>query len=126
MGFNTDIYVRDKYTGDIHRVGDDPHDSLYVDDEGTLHYYNLQNGDGCSAYKSINKTTLKEAFPDLTTSRDGEYVSGYEFVSCYKECQYCEGQRDESKCPFEIDKKRKEEQKKKEPDMTDPTVWLPM
>lgn len=43
----TDIYVRDKYSGRIHRVGDDQHDSLWVDAAGTVHYHHLQNGDGC-------------------------------------------------------------------------------
>lgn len=43
-----DIYVRDKRSGTVHRVGEDKHDSVWVDLDGTLHYYNLQNGDGCS------------------------------------------------------------------------------
>lgn len=41
----TDIYVRDKSDGSIHRVGDDCHDSLDVRD-GIVSYYNLQNGEG--------------------------------------------------------------------------------
>lgn len=40
-----DLYVLDKETGHIHRVGDDCHDSLDVRD-GEVHYHNLQNGDG--------------------------------------------------------------------------------
>lgn len=43
----TDIYVRDKSTGKIHRVGDNKHDSLDVID-GKVSYYNLQNGCGTS------------------------------------------------------------------------------
>ena len=46
-----DFYVKDKSDGHIHKVGTDRHDSIWVDSEGTLHYQNLQNGDGCS-YKS--------------------------------------------------------------------------
>ncbi len=41
----TDIYVRDKETGTVHRVGDDPHDCLWVHN-GTVIYYNLKNGEG--------------------------------------------------------------------------------
>lgn len=41
----TDIYVRDKSDGSIHRVGDDYHDSLAVEN-GVVSYYNLQNGEG--------------------------------------------------------------------------------
>ena len=37
-----DLYIKDKYTGKIHKVGDDTHDCITVDEEGTIHYYNLQ------------------------------------------------------------------------------------
>lgn len=40
------IYVKDKSDGKIHRVGDSYHDTLYVDESGGIHYYNLQNGEG--------------------------------------------------------------------------------
>ncbi|WP_270815194.1 hypothetical protein [Hungatella effluvii] len=30
-----DIYVRDKQTGEIHKVGEDKHDSIWVDLDGT-------------------------------------------------------------------------------------------
>lgn len=46
-----DFYVRDKSSGIAHKVGTDKHDSIWVDSDGTLHYQNLQNGDGCS-YRS--------------------------------------------------------------------------
>ena len=42
-----DLYVRDKHSGLIHRVGDDSHDMLVIKD-GQLRYRNLQNGDGCT------------------------------------------------------------------------------
>ena len=67
----TDIYVRNKYTGRIHRVGDDVHDSFWVDRNGTLLYHNMHNGDGCTAFKSIN--TKKDI------NGDG-YEEGFEFV----------------------------------------------
>lgn len=57
----TDIYVRDKETGNIRRVGDDRHDQLTIGGDGRLHYLNLHNGDGC------------------TTGEHGEGY-GYEFV----------------------------------------------
>lgn len=44
---NIDLYVRDKYSGTIHRIGDDPHDHLTINEQGQLCYFNLQNGDGC-------------------------------------------------------------------------------
>lgn len=40
-----DMYVIDKTTGRIHRIGDERHDGIWI--EGNrIHYYNLQNGDG--------------------------------------------------------------------------------
>lgn len=67
-----DIYVRDKYSGRIHRIGDDIHDSLWVDENGTLFYHNMQNGDGCIGYHSVNQ--------DKTVDNPNEYQFGYEFV----------------------------------------------
>lgn len=76
-----DLWIRDKYSGHIHKVGDDPHDCLMVDEEGTVKYYNLQNSDGCTGYKSINEETLADRFPDKDwNKRSGEFTSGYEFV----------------------------------------------
>lgn len=54
-----DIYIRDKQSGLMHRVGDDIHDMLTINDKGQLCYHNLQNGDGC---------------------RTGVDIGGYEFV----------------------------------------------
>ena len=54
-----DIYVRDKNSGKMHRVGDDIHDMLTINDKGQLCYHNLHNGDGC---------------------RTGVDIGGYEFV----------------------------------------------
>jgi hypothetical protein len=71
MSLFCELYVRDKYSGRIHRVGDDVHDSLWVDEAGTVHYHNMQNGDGCPAFKSIN--TKKDI------NGDG-YEYGFEFV----------------------------------------------
>lgn len=41
-----ELYVRDRNSGKAHRVGDDQHDSICVDKNGIVQYYNLQNGDG--------------------------------------------------------------------------------
>lgn len=41
----TDLFIRDKATGETHRIGDNQHDSLSVID-GCVVYENLQNGEG--------------------------------------------------------------------------------
>ena len=62
-----DIYVRDKQSGRMHRVGDDIHDMLTINDDGQLCYHNLQNGDGCHT---------------------GDNICGYEFVPNQDEYGY--------------------------------------
>ena len=40
------IFILDNITGEIHEYGEDCHDSLIVQEDGSLQYYNLQNGEG--------------------------------------------------------------------------------
>lgn len=47
-GCPTDIYIQEKQSGNIHRLGTDPHDAIWVDKNGIVRYINLQNGCGCN------------------------------------------------------------------------------
>ncbi len=58
-----DLWIRDKSSGRVHKIGTNSHDMLSVDDNGTVRYHNLQNGDGCPGYRG-----------------DDEALYGYEFV----------------------------------------------
>lgn len=40
------IRIRDKFTGNIRILGTDQHDMLVAEEDGSIGYYNLQNGDG--------------------------------------------------------------------------------
>lgn len=40
------LFVKDNLSGRIHEYGTNQHDSLVLQDDGSLHYYNLQNGCG--------------------------------------------------------------------------------
>ena len=60
---STDLYIRDKESGRIHKVGDECHDALWVDVDGTVHYSNLQNGDGCADYSQIDPNAGYEFMP---------------------------------------------------------------
>lgn len=40
------IYVRDNINGNIHEYGTNQHDALILQEDGSLHYQNLQNGCG--------------------------------------------------------------------------------
>lgn len=44
---NIDIYIRDKESNIVRRVGDNRHDMLTINEHGQLCYHNLQNGGGC-------------------------------------------------------------------------------
>ena len=70
----TDIYVRDKADGRIHRVGDDQHDSLWVDSSGTVHFHNLQNGDGCGADSITDPGAGYEFCPSDDGTVDEDYL----------------------------------------------------
>lgn len=96
---HTNLYVRDRYHNTVHRIGDDVHDHLYVDDDGTVHFENMQNGDGCIGYNSLERTTIGEKYPNVEweNGRDKELCYGYEFVPCNLDCQYCK-----KKCPWDI------------------------
>ena len=40
------LYVRDNINGNIHEYGTNQHDALILQEDGSLHYQNLQNGCG--------------------------------------------------------------------------------
>ena len=40
------LYVKDNTSGRVHEYGTNQHDSLVLQDDGSLHYYNLKNGCG--------------------------------------------------------------------------------
>ena len=40
------LYLKDNQSGHIHEYGSNQHDSLVLQDDGSLHYHNLQNGTG--------------------------------------------------------------------------------
>lgn len=43
---SADLYVKDNLSGEIHKYGTNEHDALVLNDDGSIHYLNLQNGTG--------------------------------------------------------------------------------
>lgn len=43
------LFVKDNTTGKVHEVGTNVHDSLWLNDDGSIHYYNMQIGEGTYA-----------------------------------------------------------------------------
>lgn len=68
-----DLWIRDKTTGAVHRIGEDVHDGLWVDHMGTVHYHNLQNGDGCAANSHTDELAGYEFLPSDFGELDNEY-----------------------------------------------------
>ena len=73
----TDLYVIDKESGEIHRIGDNQHDSFWVSSDGVLHYQNVQNMDGCAGDGYKNAESYGYAFlpQDVTMPMDYEYFN---------------------------------------------------
>lgn len=84
-----DLYVRDKMTGTVHKVGTDKHDALTVWSNGVVVYENLQNGDGTGSdpehdgygYEFIN--TEYGCIPEY--ANEEEYADFIEYVESLPE-----------------------------------------
>ena len=68
----TDLYVKDRHTGLVHKVGTNKHDSLWVDSYGTVCYQNLQNGDGCGSASKIDEEAGYEFIPSDCGMKESE------------------------------------------------------
>lgn len=73
-GYLIDLWVRDKANGEIHRLGDDQHDGIWVSYDGTVHFSNLQNGDGCGAHSLTDELAGYEFCPSDYGRVDEEYL----------------------------------------------------
>ena len=54
------LYVKDNTSGFVHEYGTDSHDALILQDDGSLHYENLQNGTGTKYPKEGYTFCLKD------------------------------------------------------------------
>lgn len=69
------LYIKSNYDGRIHEYGTNPHDSLILQPDGSLHYYNLQCGEG-SEYAS-EKGGFSFCAPDGSDPREDEDIAKY-------------------------------------------------
>ena len=63
------LYVKDNTSGYIHEYGTDPHDALILQDDGSIHYHNMQNGTG-TKFPEEGYTFVLEDGTDPRTSED--------------------------------------------------------
>lgn len=65
------IYVKDNTNGNIHEYGTNQHDALILQEDGSLHYENLQNGCG-TMFPEEGYTFCSEEGTDPRTNK--EYI----------------------------------------------------
>lgn len=69
------IKVVDKTNGSIHIVGTDTHDKLYIDENGAMQYYNLQNGEGTRGdYEFVYKSDEYWEYIEFVTFEELEKI----------------------------------------------------
>ena len=73
----TDLYVYDKSSMTIHRIGDDKHDSLIADFKG-IRYHNLQNGEGGGISEADGEYVILKSEDGLLTDEYGIIDKRYE------------------------------------------------
>lgn len=54
------LYVKDNTNGQVHEYGTDPHDSLMLQDDGSLHYENMRSFTGTKYPKEGYSFCLKD------------------------------------------------------------------
>ena len=56
-----DLYLKDNgANGSVHKYGTNPHDSLILKEDGSIEYYNLQNGTGTGCPEEGYEFCLKD------------------------------------------------------------------
>lgn len=85
------IYIKDCSTGDVHEYGTDRHDSLILRDDGSLEYYNYQNGDGSKygAYKFCLSDGSKPSDEFDNTIDLGGELTGVDCWKCKNFPEWC-------------------------------------
>lgn len=69
------LFIRCNYNGSVHEYGTDQHDSLVVIKDGSLHYMNLQFGEGsrfASATEGYSFCYVDGSIPDPDGAEYGE------------------------------------------------------
>lgn len=69
------LWVKCNITGNVHQYGSDRHDALVLQEDGSIHYMNLQNGCGTMFPEEGYSFCFSDgSVPDLT-KLDDEYLN---------------------------------------------------
>lgn len=88
------IFVKDNTDGKVHEYGTNPHDSLTLQEDGSLHYENLQNGEGTLG-KGYSFCTVSGKPPEDT---DGERIVDIGGDRTGVNCHRCKYRKRHQKC----------------------------
>ena len=69
------LYLKDNTNGHVHEYGTNQHDALILQEDGSLHYVNLQNGTG-SMFPEEGYTFCNENGTDPRTNEDYIDIGG--------------------------------------------------
>lgn len=68
------LYIRDNSTGTVHEYGDNPHDALILQPDGSLHYLNMQNLEGTGKAGGYTFCLADGNIPDASFYPDDAYI----------------------------------------------------
>ncbi|MCD8308919.1 MAG: hypothetical protein LUD19_03610 [Clostridia bacterium] len=89
------IYIKDNGSGGkVREYGTDRHDSLILQEDGSLHYYNLQNGEGTGDGGDYEFCMKDGSAP--TDEEEGILDIGGELTTV--DCQWCKWRHRHQKC----------------------------
>ena len=71
------LYLKDNQSGHIHEYGTNQHDSLVLQKDGSIHYYNMQNSTGTKFPEEGYTFVLEDGTDPLTSEdyRDEPYLN---------------------------------------------------
>lgn len=93
------IYIRDNTSGKVHEYGTNPHDALILQEDGSLHYENLQNCTGtmypeegysfCTVSGKPPEDTDGERLVDIGGERTGINCDKCRWRNRHQKCSCC-------------------------------------
>lgn len=90
------LFVKDNTDGKVHEYGTDPHDSLVLQEDGSLHYENLQNCTGTKyPEEGYSFCTISGKPPEDT---DGETIVDIGGDRTGINCGRCKHRKNRRKC----------------------------
>lgn len=113
------IYIKDNSDGKVHEYGTNHHDCLVLNEDGSIHYQNLQNGEGtlgggysfCTISGKPPEDTDGERIIDIGGERTGVNCHQCRWKNRHQKCSCCRRNPSMKDC-YQMDKKAAEKFRK--------------